>query len=313
VILAFLPTVGRAAPVLSAPYNSSYTLTSLGSVAGVPPLYGGLTFKQGDPNTMLLGGFANASGGSIYSIGVVRDAMNHITGFSGTASLFATAPFIDGGLDYGPGGVLFATGFPNNTLMQFKPGSTTPDKTIDLTALGFSSSVGTLAFVPAGQPGAGGLKIAVYNTGDFYDVTLTADGSGTYDILSKTLVTTLPGGPEGLIYVPSGSPLFTGPTMLVSEYSAGLVGAYDVDASGNPILASRRDFMTGLTGAEGAVIDPLTGDFLFSTFGGGDQIFRVTGFSTPVTAVPEPSTLGLAAVAVAGGVLAGRRQRRRSR
>ena len=31
-------------------------------------------------------------------------------------------------------------------------------------------------------------------------------------------------------------------------------------------------FITGLNGAEGAQIDPLTGDFLFSTFGANDRI-----------------------------------------
>jgi hypothetical protein len=51
---------------------------------------------------------------------------------------------------------------------------------------------------------------------------------------------------------------------LLSEFSAGEIGAYDIDANRDPILATRRDFLTGLTGAEGAVIDPLTGDFLFS-------------------------------------------------
>jgi hypothetical protein len=69
--------------------------------------------------------------------------------------------------------------------------------------------------------------------------------------------------------------------MLVSEYSAGQVATYELDANGNPDPASRISFITGLTGAEGAAIDPLTGDFLFSTFGGGDRVVVVKGFAAP--------------------------------
>jgi hypothetical protein len=39
--------------------------------------------------------------------------------------------------------------------------------------------------------------------------------------------------------------------------------------------------MTGLSGAEGAALDPLTGDFLFSTFGGGSRVIEVRGFAVP--------------------------------
>jgi hypothetical protein len=82
--------------------------------------------------------------------------------------------------------------------------------------------------------------------------------------------------------------------MIVSEYSAGIVSTYEVDANGDPMVGTRRDFMTGLSGAEGAVIDPVTGDFLFSTFGGGSRVIVVSGF-----AVPEPTTV----VALGGSLL----------
>lgn len=67
-----------------------------------------------------------------------------------------------------------------------------------------------------------------------------------------------------------------------------------------PLVGSRRDFITGLTGAEGALIDPYSGDFLFSTFGGGNRIIVVQGF------VPAP---GAAALAAAAGLLVARRRR----
>jgi hypothetical protein len=71
---------------------------------------------------------------------------------------------------------------------------------------------------------------------------------------------------EGILFVPTGSPLFTNPSVLVTEYSAGRVSAYDLDNNGDPIVASRRTFISGLSGAEGGTLDPVTNDFLFSTF-----------------------------------------------
>lgn len=285
-------------------YAGDYNFIDLGSAQGVPASYGGLTLKWDDPNTLLIGGAANGGSGAIYSIGVTRDIDGHIVGFSGSASLFATAPQIDGGLAYGPGNVLFATGFPTNTLMQFKPGSTSPDRNDSLTPLGITSSVGAMGFVPTGFNGAGRLKIASYNGGGFYDVAYTADGNGTYNLSSATLKSQPNGGPEGFVYVPLGSALFTNQSMLISEYGSGKIGAYEIDSEGNPIVSTRRDFMTGLTGAEGAFIDPLTGDFLFSTFGGGNRIINVGGFQP----VPEPATLG--ALAIGSLALLKRRKRK---
>jgi hypothetical protein len=89
------------------------------------------------------------------------------------------------------------------------------------------------------------------------------------------------GGPEGVVYIAGSNPLFTDPSVLVSEYSTGRIVSYEVNANGDPLTATRRVFMSGLTGAEGAAVDPLTGDFLFSTFGGGDRIVRISGFSAP--------------------------------
>lgn len=278
------------AQTLVSPYDTNYTLFDLGSVAGVPASYGGLAFLAGDSNTLLIGGDANDPLGAIYSIAVVRDSGGHITGFSGTASMFADAPNNDGGLAYGPGGVLFYTRYSDNEIGQIKPGSSTTDRVIDLTPLGVNSSVGGLVFVPAGFPGAGQLKIASYSSDDWYSAGVTSDGTGTYNIVSVTLETTLPGvGPEGFVYVPSGSPDFPPNSLLLSEYGSDVVATYEVDANGDPINATRAEFVTDLTGAEGAVIDPLTGDFLFSTYGGGDRVIRVEGFLPP-PAEPTPTS-----------------------
>lgn len=277
-------------------YSGSYTHVSLGSVPGVPTNYGGLTLLYNDPNKLIIGGSANGANGNLYVIDVIRDANNHITGFSGTAQVYAAAPYNDGGVVFGPSNVLFASRWPVNELAQYKPGSTSPDKVINLAALGVAGSNSALNFVPTGFNGAGRVKLVSYSGGQFYDATLSPDGSGTFDLVGLTQVATLPGGPEGFAYVPQGSPVFTAQSMILSEYAAGSIATYELDANGNPIVGSRRTFMTGLSGAEGAFIDPMTGDFLFSTFGGGNQVVRVTGF-----AIPEPGTiaalgLGLAAL-----------------
>ena len=264
------------------PFNTDYTFADLGNVPGLPSRYGGLTFKLEDPNTILIGGNANVLSGQLFSIGVVRDADKHIIGFTGTATFFADADYNDGGVAYAPGHVLFLARWPVNELGLTKPGSTITDKIIDLDPLGVTPSPGGLNFVPPDFPGEGQLKIVSWSGGEWYTLGFEPDGLGTFNIPSATYATTITGGPEGFIYVPPGSPKFTDyKSMLVSEYSAGTIGAYEIDSNGDPIPGTRLDFITGLEGAEGAAIDPVTGDFLFSTFGGGDRVIVVRGFAPP--------------------------------
>src|SRR5436305_11399656 len=77
-LLAFAGAVfgaaGVSAQVLQAPFNASYTLHDLGSVAGVPTNYGGLFILPGQPNTLYLGGSANRSTGGLYAVPIVRDS-----------------------------------------------------------------------------------------------------------------------------------------------------------------------------------------------------------------------------------------------
>jgi hypothetical protein len=226
---------------------------------------------------------------------VVRDGAGHITGFRGTSQPEIVAAYNDGGVSYGPSGVLFLARWPVNELGQVKPGSHDADKVVALDQAGIVSSLSALAFVPAGFPGAGHLKLVTYTSGDWYDATFTPDGSGTFDIPGATHVLQIVGGPEGFVYLPPGSPQFADySSMLVAEYGSGIIAAYGLDANGDPVPSSRRDFLTGLTGAEGAVVDPLTGDFLFSTFGSSNQIVAVRGFGIPTGCAACPSTPGCA-------------------
>lgn len=300
-------------------YAGSYTVNSIGSVPQLPTNYGGLTFLDND--TILIGGAANQAPGRIYQVDVVRGAGNHITGFSGTATLYGNmGTYNDGGVVIGPGGVLFTSQWPVNKLGQTKPGSNVEDKVIDLGLLGVAGSHAALNFVPAGFGGAGRIKLVSYGGGQWYDAQLAPDGNGTYDLigLSQVLLANgnnVPGGPEGFVYIAGGNPLFANNSMLLSAYANGTVDSYEVDANGDPILNTRRTFVAGLSGAEGAAIDPLTGDFLFSTFGGANQVVVVQGFNTPPP--PPPPPVGVAEpemLALFGlGLLALGMRRRRGR
>jgi hypothetical protein len=294
ILLVLLLTLVIAAPAsaqtLAAPFDGTYSVHDLGQVPGVPDSLGGLTLKAGTTDRLLIGGQANDAAGALYEVGLVRDASGHIVGFSGAATRFADAAYNDGGVTYGPGGVLFLARWPQNELGQTKPGSAITDKVISLTALGIESSLASMQFVPPGQPGAGSLKLASYRGGGWYDADVVADGAGTYDLANvrESPDSRISGGPEGFVYVPNGSPQFSGPSLLVSEYGVDEVAAYQVDANGDPIVATRRSVITGLDGAEGALLDPVTGDFLFSTFGGGSRVVAVRGFRVPPPPLPAP-------------------------
>ena len=146
------------------------------------------------------------------------------------------------------------------------------------------------------------MKIASYSASRWYSVEYEEDGAGTYDLKSATMDVQFEGGPEGITYVPQGSRSFPRNSILIALYQRGTVITAPLDANGNPRMDEAQDVISGLQGAEGAVIDPKTGDFLFSTFGGGNHLVRVTGFQSPdgvaeayrpsmVRSVPSPADI----------------------
>lgn len=271
-------------------YADKYTCFDLGAVPGVPPKkYGGLTLTLDTCSTrLLIGGEANFPAGKLYGVDVVRDGNGHIAGFKGVATVVADAPSNDGGITFGPDKVLFFTRWPTNELQQTKFGSMVADKVTPLQMLGIAFASASLNFVPTTFPHAGEMKLVSWSAGQFYTVAIAPDGQGTFDITSVKQELTLPGGPEGFVYVEAGSPLFPKNSMLVSEWSGNAVATYETDDNANPIVGNadmtikttRRSFITGLKGAEGAYRDPATGDFFFSTWGQElDRVIVIRGFA----------------------------------
>jgi hypothetical protein len=275
--------IGRSQSLTPDFQNAGYTLTDLGSIDQLPSRYGGLTIRPDQPNTLYIGGYANEGQGTLYTVDLVRDPVTHqITGFGGAAVFYSTGPNNDGGLFFAPNGTLLFTQFNINHLGQILPDNTYI--TTLLTDYGIASSVGSIVLVPFGYPGAGNLIIASYNAGILYVVPFTIDGSGQYILSNATdevSVDASASGPEGIAYIPAGSLAFPHLSMAISSYGNGTVMVYEVGAGGLPLDTTAREMVTGLTGAEGALIDPVTGDFLFSTFGGGDKVIRISGFEKP--------------------------------
>jgi len=299
------------AQTIASPFSAHYAITGLGSVPGVPGSYGGVTFLATDPNTLLIGGNANNSSGGVYAIAVVRNGSGHITGFSGTASLLATANDIDGGLAYGPSQVLFFTEYSDNVIGEIKSGSAVTNKSVLLTPLSVTPSVGALEFVPSGFPGAGEFKIDVYSSGNWYTLAFASDGSGTFDITSATLETTLAGSPQGFVYAPMGAPDFALPSILVNAYSNDEIDAYQVDSNGDPVPSTAAVFASGFSGPEGAAVDPVTNDLIISDFS-DSVVYVISGFTgRPTNAAPTLSVSGLT-MAAAVLLLVGIRRLRRS-
>ncbi|HWL92734.1 MAG TPA: kelch repeat-containing protein, partial [Phycisphaerae bacterium] len=271
-------------------YADDYTISDLGAVSGLPLPYGPLVFKAGDDQTILIGGAAESLGSAIYEISVERDANDHITGFTGMATKVAEANAaiqgegLSGGLAYGPEGVLFYTTHQDNHCGQIKPGSMMEDKLIDLTPLGVAISTGGVGFVPGGFAAAGRIKFVTYETSQWYDASITADGAGTFDISGVTEKATLPdNGAEGFAYLKAGSPLFTIDSLIQTEYDALAVVTYEINADGDPIAASRRVLANMGTGPIGCAFDPVTGDLLISNFDAA-TVARIEGF-VPLTPV----------------------------
>ena len=204
----------------------------------------------------------------------------------------ASAPDIDGGLVADSGGDLFYPTYPDNTLGEIKAGSTSPNKLVGLSSLGAIASTGGLGLVPSGFPNAGHLKITSYDASKMYDLSLSSDGSGTYN-LSQASYSAYFGANnshDSAVFIPAGNPTFGADTALICNYSVGKVVAYQTDGNSDPIISSGADFLVNLPQAAGIVVDPVTHDVLIA---GQDNtgICVVTGFTDARISAITPASV----------------------
>lgn len=254
---ALLASIAVAQSVLP-PFDGTYQIANLGAIPGVVS-YGGTAFLPTNSNILMVSVYPQPD---IRAVPLVRNTQGFIIG-TGASTPVITVGGSDGGLAYGPNNVLFATWYGPNRLSQVKFGSTTTDRVDDLAPIGInSSSVGACTFVPAGLPGAGRLKVCTWSSSAFHDVPLTPDGNGTFALGTAGAPVTLAGGVEGIVYAPAGAPLLGG-QLLACEWGPGNIAAYQVDAIGNPLPATRQVVVGGAFGLGGGAVDPITGELLF--------------------------------------------------
>lgn len=296
VFAAIAAVVPAQADSIGAPFSQYYTLTSVTRPVGLAGGFGvgDILLDPADLNHLWIGEFASFNSGEVVDSAVARDPVtNNIIGFTGSLSVVDSTPFIDGGLTYGPGNDLYFTQYPNNTIGEIKPGNNSASYTAPT---GIGASPGGLAFVPTGFGGAGNATISSY-TGDFVcSAAVAQQGDGSYAFGACGNTVNLGYTPEGILYVPAGTPGFSSNSILIDDFAngPGAVIAYQTDAHGMPILATASTLIAGITGAEGIAIDPVSGDILASPYNSGTW-----DVLTPIT-TPEPVSAALAA----GGLLA---------
>ena len=266
--------------MVSPPFDSVYHVYDIGSVPGLPSTrYGGCLVDSHDPNVLYIGVDSEAANGTIWAVNVRRDGCGHIVGYNGVARHIADTPYVDANLFYGQGGLVLYTEWPVNHFAELRPGATMPALDNDLAMLGLHDSPGGAAFVPPGFGGAGELRMVGWPSNGWYHVPFTIDATGLYQLATATMTVTLPNGSGGFAYVPAGSALFARPSVVVAEWSNS-VSAFEVDASGDPIITTRRPFLTNLSLAWGAYFEPVTGDYMFPTWG-SNRLIIVQGFVAP--------------------------------
>jgi hypothetical protein len=284
------PTPAGPEVELAPAFRDSYAAFNLGPVPGVPSPLGGIVVSAADPNRLIVAGASERPEGALYAIEVTRDSCGHILGFVGTATRIATAPYVDANLVYGPGNLLVYTEWPQYTLSQLAPGATTPSVRTNLTSLGLAplpdQGPGGIGYVPPGLMGAGTLRIVTWPEGRWYHVAATLSG-GLYTIDGLTEVARISTEPGGFAYVPAGSPGFDRQSLIMAEWrrsdrTLDRVAVFEVDEDGDPVPASRREFFSRFPRPWGAYFEPITGDYLFLTWGDGDdRAYIVQGFVPP--------------------------------
>jgi hypothetical protein len=274
---------------LAPPFDTLYTVYDLGPVPGVPNPLGGAVVKAGDPSRLWIAGASERPEGAIYEIEVERDACGHIIGWRGTATQVAATPYVDANLVYLRSDLLIYTEWPRFNVSQLPAGASAPAATTDLRTIGLPATgdqgPGGIGLVPPGLAAAGQLRLVTWPVGAW--VHAAATPGPLWTLTSVTQTQTLPNNPGGFAYVPAGSPGFATQAIIVAEWRQSgtaddRVAVYDADAQGDPIVSTRREFMRAFPRPWGAYFEPVTGDYLFLSWGlGTDRVYVVQGFVPP--------------------------------
>ncbi len=286
------PTPAGTDVELAPPFDMFYKAYDLGPVPGVPDPLGGTAILSSSSSTLLVAGGSESDTGAIYSIGVTRDVCGHITGFSGTATSIANTPYVDANLVYVSSSLLLYSEWPQYTVSQIEGGAGAPSRSTDLRPLGMSTAAddqgpGGMGIVPPGLTAAGELRLVTWPGGRWYHATTAPDAGNLLAISAVTQTVTVPNEPGGFAYVPAGSPGFTNQSVIVAEWRSedptmDRVAVYGVDANGDPMVASRQEFFHKFPRPWGAYFEPVTGDYLFLSWGAGiDHVYIVQGFVMP--------------------------------
>lgn len=306
--------IGALAPRFA---SSSYAAFDLGPVpvddgpdAGPVEPIAGCAVARDDPNTLLFVGRSDLASAAIYSVMVRRDACGHIVGLEGPSKLRAPLAQADANLIYAPDGTLLVPLFPSARIAQIGI-DFGPVRTDDLKALGVKGpavpsatgtaageSPGGIAFVPPHLGAAGELRAVTYPSGNWYHLATTAAIPGI-SIVAATKTLALDNGPGAIAYVPSESPAFAKPSILVTEWFSGPgssytpeknahpvsgdqhVVVYEVDDQGDPIPSTRAPFFAWFERPWGASFDPVSGDLLLIRLNDPDHLVAVHGFAPP--------------------------------
>jgi hypothetical protein len=242
------------------------------AILGVPSTnsFGGMCFDAAG-STMYLGIHANTAAGQIVSYAVQRDQAQKITGFVGPSGAVA-APNIDGGLAFGPGGVLCWTAYPLNTLGQWDPVS---GSTVSIPLPATVASVGGLCFPPPGSPIAGSILVSSYDQGSIRAYPLVPIGNGFHNIGTESVYAVTTTGNEGMAFGLAGP--YAG-DLFFANYDTGALRIVRVDPTtglalggwANPTLVTLVSYIGNL---QGVAFDPVTADLFVSIYGA--YVYRV--------------------------------------
>jgi hypothetical protein len=261
---------------------------SLANVGVLPPP-SAIEFSS-DGSTLYVGAAGNQQGSLIQALPVLRaPSTNAILGF-GPATYHSAAPYIDAGLEFGPGGVLFFAEYPTNVLGEVVGGV--------VHEFPLPAAIGTsggLTFIPSGLPNAGTLLVSSFTNSNIYSIGLTPNPNGTYTPTTATLYATMPVNLlEAIRFVPDGP--YAG-DLLVADFNSpdGHISRIDIDpTTGLPIGGASTpavyDVITNTPYLDGMAFDPVTKE-LFVTDWLVFGLFRFEGFSTLQTLTISKPTL----------------------